>query len=113
MSRLVERHPELVRDTVFGISARLPVAAVSLDTALRYAVDDTVQVENGAFTGFVVVSDSSLRIALETRPDTLVFDTAITLPVIEVTNMEKRGAGGLWFVLCLSSILLIIVILRK
>ena len=113
MARLVKRHPELVRDTVFGITARLPVPVASLDTALRYAPDTPVAVETVDFTGFVTVSDSAVRLKLATRPDTLAFDTALTLPVIEVENTEKRGAGGLWFVLCLSSFLLVIVILKR
>lgn len=118
MIRLVERHPELVKDSVVGLSVRIPVPALSLDTSLRYQKEARIPVETGAFTGFVRVRDSVVDLELKTRPDTVSFDTGFTFPVIEVEKkvkekVVKRGSGGLWVVLLLFFLMFFLIVMRR
>lgn len=115
LNRLVDRHPELVRDSMVVLSLQQVLPGWCFDTLLPLIPGRQMPFkdESHGLSGLVLVSDSGVSVHIDMEPETVRFDTCLSFPVIDVKLVPKRHNGILWAVVMTLGFCLVFVILIR
>lgn len=111
LSRLMARHPYLAADTVLVVHDTVIVpGGVAFDTLLSVRFD-TVRLDGERVLVTMIKHDSSIKVRVETKTDTVIMQKAVSVPVYRPVIQKKRWP---WLIIpvVLGEILLLIVILK-
>lgn len=91
LTRLVDRHPCLVSDTLLHIGFNVPLPPIGARVRVPAVPDTTFEVTDSSsgITFNVRLSDSTIDVQAIRAPDTLNIDTTVTAPRL---NIEDRAA---------------------
>lgn len=118
LSRLVDRHPELVRDSMVVLSLQRIVPGFSFDVLLPFGRGRQIpfQDDDLGISGTVTVQDNdSVALHIEKTPETIHIDTGVSVPTIVVQPSEKGKDNRflLGVVFCAGFLCLLLIFTRR
>lgn len=118
LARLVDRHPELVRDSTVTLSLQRIVPGFSFDTVLPFSPDrpipfsDTTHGLSGTLT---VLDNDSVALHIDKDPETVNIDTGVSVPsiIVQPTVKDKGNRFLLGMVFCAGFFCLLLIFTRR
>ncbi|MDE6493296.1 MAG: hypothetical protein K2L50_01780 [Bacteroidales bacterium] len=116
LTRLVTRHPELVRDSNYVLHMEKFVPGWSFDDVLPFVRGRQIpfQDDKHGISGTITVQDNdSVALHIDKEPDVIPIDTTMNVPTIVVAPVEKKDNRFLWGIVVCAVVFSVFMIISR